>query len=152
MNRLFRKAGIWLIPAFVLAADRVTKALAVNIPPEGETLFPGILGLRYTQNTGAAFSMLSGHPWLLGVLSLAVIVAAFLVLRKKRLSALTTVGLMMMLGGALGNMIDRFFTGYVPDMIEFLFIRFAVFNVADACLVTGCGLVIWNLFRGKENG
>ena len=152
MNRLFRTAGIWLIPAFVLAADRVTKALAANIPPEGETLLPGILGLRYTQNTGAAFSMLSGHPWLLGVLSLAVIVAAFLVLRKKRLSALTTVGLMMMLGGALGNMIDRFFTGYVPDMIEFLFVHFAIFNVADTFLCVGCALTALSLLTGGDKG
>ena len=68
------------------------------------------------------------------------------------LPGLTVTGLMMMLGGAAGNLADRLLSGYVPDMIEFLFIRFAVFNVADACLVTGCGLVIWNLFRGKENG
>ena len=54
---------------------------------------------------------------------------------------------MMMLGGALGNMLDRFLTGFVPDLIEFLFVRFAVFNLADACLVIGCGLVIIDLFR-----
>ena len=152
MNPLYRKAGMWLIPALILAADRVTKALAANIPPEGEILLPGILGLRYTQNTGAAFSMLSGHPWLLGVLSLAVIIAAFLVLRKKRLSALTTVGLMMMLGGAAGNMIDRFFTGYVPDMIEFLFVNFAIFNVADTFLCIGCALTALSLLTSGDKG
>lgn len=152
MKRLFRKAGMWLIPVLVLAADRVTKALAENIPPEGEILVPGILGLRYTQNTGAAFSMLSGHPWLLGVVSLAVIAAAFLVLRKKHLSAMTTAGLMMMLGGAVGNMIDRFFTGYVPDMIEFLFVNFAIFNVADTFLCIGCSLTALSLLIGGDKG
>lgn len=148
MKRKFRKGGFVLIAAAVLAADRVTKALAVNIPPEGETLLPGILGLRYTRNTGAAFSMLSGHPWLLGVLSLAIIIAAFLLLRGKALSPLAMTGLMMMLGGAAGNMIDRFFTGYVPDMIEFLFVRFAIFNIADTFLCIGCALtaagLLWN--------
>ena len=59
---------------------------------------------------------------------------------------------MMMLGGAAGNMVDRFLTGFVPDMIEFLFIRFAVFNVADACLVIGCALVIIDLIRGEKHG
>ena len=76
-----------------------------------------------------------------------LIAGAFLFLRGKRLTPLCRVGLMMMLGGALGNMLDRFLTGFVPDLIEFLFVRFAVFNLADACLVIGCGLVIIDLFR-----
>ena len=153
MNRIFRKYGMWLIPVFILAADRITKVLAVNIPPEGETLIPGVLGLRYTRNTGAAFSILSGHPWLLGVLSFAVIAAAFLILRKRQLTALTAAGLMMMLGGALGNMIDRFFTGYVPDMIEFLFVNFAIFNIADTFLCVGCALTAAGiLFSGDKGG
>ena len=136
-----RKYGWGLIAVFVLAADRITKALAAGIPAEGVTLVPGVIGLRYTRNTGAAFSLLSGHPWLLGVISLLVIIGAALFLRKKKLSVLLKTGLMMMLGGAAGNMIDRFATGYVPDMIEFLFMRFAVFNVADMFLCVGCALV-----------
>ena len=152
MTRLIRKYGLWLIAAFVFAADRVTKALAPNIAPEGEILIPGILGLRYTRNTGAAFSMFSGHPWLLGVLSLAVIAAAFLILRKKQLSVLAAVGLMLMLGGAAGNMIDRFFTGYVPDMIEFLFVHFAIFNIADTFLCIGCALTAISLLKSEDKG
>ena len=136
-----RKYGWGLIAVFVLAADRITKALAAGIPAEGIPLVPGVIGLRYTRNTGAAFSLLSGHPWLLGVISLLVIIGAALFLRKKKLSVLLKTGLMMMLGGAAGNMIDRFATGYVPDMIEFLFMRFAVFNVADMFLCVGCALV-----------
>ena len=56
----------------------------------------------------------------------------------------------MMLGGALGNLWDRLFLGYVPDMIEFLFVRFAVFNLADAGLVTGCALVMLALLRKEK--
>ncbi len=150
MKHFFRRYGIWLIPAFILAADRITKTLAPDIPPEGIVLLPGILGLRYTQNTGAAFSMLSGHPWLLGAMSLAVIIVAFIGLRKRQLSPLALTGLMMMLGGAVGNMIDRFFTGYVPDMIEFLFVRFAIFNVADTFLGIGCGLTAVSLLMSEK--
>ena len=144
-SRIIRKAGPGLIAVAVYILDRITKAGADGIPPEGKTLLPGILGLRYTQNTGAAFSMLSGHPWLLGVISLAAVAAAFLVLRKKQLSGLTVTGLMMMLGGAAGNMTDRFLTGYVPDMIEFLFVDFAIFNVADTFLCIGCALTAVSL-------
>ena len=71
-----------------------------------------------------------------------MIAAAFVILRKKAIRPLPMAGLMLMLGGAAGNMADRFLTGYVPDMIELLFVRFAIFNVADACLCVGCGLVI----------
>ncbi len=140
----------WWIAAAVLAADRVTKILAGNIPEEGSVMIPGVVGLKYTKNTGAAFSLLSGQPWLLGVLSLAVIVTFFFLLWGKKAAPVMRIGLMMMLGGAAGNMIDRFATGYVPDMIDLLFVDFAIFNVADMCLCIGCVLVALRLLSGKS--
>ena len=134
----------------VIAEDRVTKELAPGISPGGRELIPGVIGLRYAENRGIAFSLLSGAPWALGVLSLLIIVGMFLYLRGKQVPRLSRIGLMLMLGGAAGNMFDRFFRGFVPDMIEFLFMNFAVFNVADACLCTGCALVILRLLFGKD--
>ena len=145
------KGYAWIALA-VFLADRGTKLLWDRIPREGLVLIPGILGLTPARNTGMAFSLLSGHPWLLAGLSLVMIAGAFLFLRGKQLSPLTRTGLMLMLGGALGNLADRLVLGWVPDMIEFLFVRFAVFNVADACLTVGCGLVILDLFRGEKHG
>ena len=81
-----------------------------------------------------------------------IIAAAFFFLRGRKLHSLTTAGLMMMLGGAAGNMVDRLIHGAVPDMIEVLFVQFAIFNVADVFLCTGCGLVILRLLFGKETG
>ena len=144
------KKSYFLIAVLVFALDRVTKILAPKIPAEGTVLIPGVLGLQYTQNKGIAFSWLSGTPWLLGVLSLVLIIAGFLFLRGKTLPNLTWIGLMMMLGGATGNMIDRFFAGYVTDMIEFLFVHFAIFNIADMFLCIGCALVILRILFGKE--
>ena len=141
----------WLIAAGVFILDRISKILAVNIPENGQILIPGVLGLRYAENRGIAFSLLSGRPWLLGFLSLIIIIAAVLYLRKKRLHPVTLAGLMMMLGGAAGNMVDRFVHGFVPDMIEVLFVNFAIFNVADTFLCIGCGLVIISLLR-KDTG
>ena len=140
----------WATAAAVFFSDRITKILAPGIPEEGQPLIPGVIGLRYAENRGIAFSMLSGIPWLPGVLSLLVIAAAFLFLHGKKIHPLTLTGLMMMLGGAAGNMADRFLHGFVPDMIELLFMQFAIFNVADACLCIGCGLVILALFLDKE--
>ena len=145
---MIRRYG-W-IAALVLIADRVTKALAAGIPAAGAALIPGVIGLRRTLNTGMAFSLLSGRPWLLGLLSLGIVAGAFLFLRGKKLRPLTQIGLMLMLGGAAGNMIDRFLAGSVTDMIELLFVDFAIFNLADVCLVVGCGLVMISILRSGD--
>jgi signal peptidase II len=145
-KRMFR-----LIMIAVLIVDRVTKELAAGIPAEGIALLPGVIGLRYAENRGIAFSMLNGYPRLMGVLSLALIAAGYLWLRKKELAAFPLTGLALMAGGAAGNMLDRLIRGAVPDMIELQFIRFPVFNIADSCLTAGCALVIISLlFRPKD--
>lgn len=142
MNKRFL---FWGTAAAVLAADRITKELAPGIPEGGVAMIPGVLGLRYAENRGIAFSLLSGAPRLLGVLSLALITAGFLWLRKKELKPFPLFALALMAGGAAGNMIDRLVRGYVPDMIEALFVRFPVFNIADAALTAGCVLVMASL-------
>ena len=148
MNKRFL---FWGTAAAVLAADRITKELAPGIPEGGVALIPGVLGLRYAENRGIAFSLLSGAPRLLGVLSLALIAAGFLWLRKKELKPFPLFALALMAGGAAGNMFDRLIRGYVPDMIETRFISFPVFNAADSCLVVGCILLIISLLFRKQD-
>ena len=148
---MMKRRLFWIVAAAVLVLDRITKELAPGIPAEGIRLIPGVVGLRYAENRGIAFSMLSGHPRLLGVLSLVLIAAGFLWLRKKRLAAFPLTGLALMAGGAAGNMLDRLIRGFVPDMIETLFVSFPVFNLADSCLTVGCALMMVSLlFRPKD--
>ena len=143
-----RKFG-WIALA-VLAADQLSKLAARHLT-EAITLIPGVVGLRYAENTGMAFSLFSGRPWLLGLVSATVILIGFLALRRYRLGTLARIAAMLMLGGALGNMIDRLFIGYVVDMFEFLFVDFAIFNVADAALTVGCALMAFSLiFRPDD--
>ena len=145
------KKLFWLTAAIVLILDRITKELSCLLPAGGLPLIPGVLGLRYAENRGAAFSILSGYPRLLGILSLVILVAAFLWLRKKPLAPFPLFALALMAGGAAGNMLDRLIRGFVPDMIETLFISFPVFNVADSCLTVGCVLMVISLlFRPKD--
>ena len=139
---------LWLAAA-VFAVDRVTKLLAARLTAP-VVLIPGVLGLRYTHNTGAAFSLLSGMPWLLGLLSLAVVGGGWLLLRKESLPPLGMTAAMLIAGGALGNAADRLLSGAVPDMIEVLAFRFAVFNVADICITVGCVLLGLCLLTRKE--
>ena len=134
----------------MLAADRGTKWLAPRLPAEGMELIPGVLGLRYAENRGMAFSLFSGHPLVLGLFSLAAALVMAWVLWKKPLDRLSRAGLLLMLGGAAGNLPDRLFLGYVTDWIEFLFVQFAIFNLADTCLTVGCGLLIVSLLRPEK--
>lgn len=135
----------WSVIILVLILDRITKELAPGLPAQGLALISGVIGLRYTENTGIAFSLLSGMPRLTGILGLAVVVGGFLWLRKKNIAPFPLTGLALMAGGALGNMPDRLIRGFVPDMIETLFISFPVFNIADSCLTVGCILVMVSL-------
>ena len=145
---MIRRYG-W-IALLTLAADQAVKYLACRLQTTF-TLIPGVLAFTYAENTGMAFSLLSGRSWLLGLISAAVIVLGLMALRRYRLGPLPSVAAMLMLGGAAGNMIDRLFHGYVVDMFEVLLFRFAIFNVADAALTVGCVLMAASLlFNSKD--
>lgn len=139
----------------VVAADQVSKWLAVeNIPLHGKvSVLPGIVGLTYTQNTGAAFSAFEGQQWLFALIFAVFTVA--LVLEYFKYPMLFT-GLERWLiaavyAGGIGNMIDRIRLGYVIDMIRTEFIDFPVFNVADCFITCGCiGLLLHLAFFNKE--
>ena len=143
------KKWSWLA-AVVVIADQLVKWLSSSLRTE-VTLIPGVLRFTYAENTGMAFSLFSGQSWLLGVVSVAAVVVGWLVLRGFRLGPVSRCAAMLMLGGAVGNMIDRFAQGYVVDMLEVLFVRFAVFNVADAALTVGAGLMTVSLLLCPED-
>lgn len=124
----------------LVAVDQLVKVLArTNIPLYTSVPFiPYLFDLTYVQNTGAAFSFLSDHTWLLTIVSAVVAAALAAALLKKIIThPFGVLSLSVVLAGAVGNLIDRFFLGYVTDMFQFLPFRFAIFNVADICVVLG---------------
>ena len=139
---------LWVCP-LVFAADRVTKILAAGLESP-VALIPGILGLRYTVNSGIAFSLFSGAPRVLGVLTVLLLTAALYFLCRLRLRTPTWILVMLTLGGALGNALDRILLGYVPDMVEILAFRWGIFNVADIAVVTGILLLALRMFTHPD--
>ena len=137
-----------IIIGVIVLFDQLTKIAAESILPTlpGGTyaVFPGFASFTYAENTGAAFSMFSNATFLLGVIALAVAVVIFVVMVKsnKNKSKLLAISLSFLIGGAIGNVIDRFALGYVRDMIQFTFVDFAIFNVADSFASIGAVLLI----------
>lgn len=131
----------YLIAAALVALDQVTKFLVRSSLALGEqvVLIPHVLALNYVQNTGMAFASFSGRATLLGLLSLLVSVVLVVVIAKRLLfrHPMGLTALTLILAGAVGNLLDRLFLGYVTDMIEVLFLNFYIFNVADCCVVIG---------------
>lgn len=129
-----------LIAAILVAVDQIVKYLVMANIAFGEHVpfIPCILELTYVENTGAAFSIFSEHTWALALVSLIMSVVLALALWKGLFRhPFGKLALTLLLAGAVGNLIDRAFRGFVVDMFNVLFMRFAVFNVADICVVVG---------------
>lgn len=130
--------------------DQLTKWLSVKylqpIYPDSIPIIKNVFQLTYVENDGAAFGMLDNHRMLFMVPSVIMIVVLslylFLGLAENKLYA---VSVAMIISGGIGNMIDRIALGYVVDMLDFVLINFAVFNVADSFVCVGAGLLIFAL-------
>lgn len=149
---------VWelVIALGVIFVDLLTKRLAetllVELPGYSFPLIEDVLHFTYVRNTGAAFSMLEGQrTFFIIVASVAIVVMIAYLLYSKNPSKLLRIGIALMLGGTIGNTVDRVLFGYVRDMIDFRLINFAVFNIADSALCIGVGLIIvYVLFFYKE--
>ncbi|WP_191988994.1 signal peptidase II [Mycobacteroides salmoniphilum] len=136
-----------IVAAVVLAVDVVTKVLAVRLLQPGKPV--PIIGDTVTwtlvRNSGAAFSFATGYTWVLTLIAMSVVVGILLIGRRL-VSTWWALGLGMILGGALGNLVDRFFRGPGPlrgHVVDFLSVGWwPVFNVADPAVVGGAILLV----------
>ena len=140
-----------LAAVLCVAADQAVKWLVVNTMTLGQSLLPPLLRLTRVHNYGAAWSSFSGARWLLIILTaVGMGVLAWLLVKIVR-HPLGQWSLACILGGGIGNLIDRVRLGYVVDMLDTMFMDFPVFNVADVFVVCGtiCALIYYLAFYGK---
>ncbi|KOY82603.1 signal peptidase II [Lysinibacillus macroides] len=140
------------LAAFVILLDQWTKWLIVKNMEYGEriALWDPWFGLLSHRNRGAAWGMLEGQIWLFSIVTVVVIGAIIYFYHKEaKGKPLFQVGLMLLLGGALGNFIDRLFRGEVVDFADVLIpiinYDFPIFNVADAALTIAVVLLMIGL-------
>lgn len=151
--------GLSLLVALI---DYIIKILVLNnLKPIGSlAVIPGLFSLTYVENRGAAFGMLSNARWIFIVFTFIVIAVLIYFIFKKRItSKLFNISAILIIGGGIGNLIDRIFYGFVVDYLSVSFFP-PVCNFADYCITVGAGLmVIYLIFftdflskKDKQNG
>ena len=129
----------------IVAFDQITKYFAEKNLAGGKivSFLPGFVQFRYAQNTGMAFSMLSGARWIFVVITIIVCGGVMWYLFSNRAKSLWVYwSLGVVLAGGVGNLIDRARFGYVVDFIEPIFVNFAVFNIADCAVTCGAAVLV----------
>jgi len=155
----------FIITAIVIAFDQISKYYIRTNMSVGESFnfIPGFLNIRYIENAGASFGILAEHRWVFmsfSTIAIILMVGAVFYLNKKDLkkyNRLASIALGLMLGGGVGNMIDRTFNvsevregvRVVVDFLEFDFVNFAIFNIADVFITVGAALFFVCILAGK---
>ncbi|GFI61489.1 lipoprotein signal peptidase [Clostridiales bacterium] len=146
-----------ILAAILLALDQLTKHMALTRlkPVMNVTFIDGFMDFTFVENRGAAFGILDGNILLLLAISIAicaVIIFAMVKMPKTKEYKWLKLDLLLILTGAVGNILDRIIRGYVVDFFEFTFIQWPVFNMADIYVVVGTVIMaLLVLFVIKED-
>lgn len=142
----------WIIIVAAAALDLLSKQLVISGMELDQTIgvIPGILDLHYIRNYGAAFSTMQNKRVFLIVVTVLMMAAlcVYAVKMKQKMSKAELVSLAMIVGGGVGNLIDRIFLGYVTDFLDIHLIP--IFNVADCFVTVGCVLLVIAVLTEKK--
>ena len=140
---------VLILVIIILSLDQLTKFLATKnlILNQSIPIIKGVFHISLIHNRGAAFGILKNQAPLFVVSSIFAIILIYRSLKKDTKRKLYSVSLGLILAGALGNLIDRLFCGYVIDFLDFLI--WPVFNVADSAITVGAILLAWTILSKK---
>jgi signal peptidase II len=147
-----------LIAGLIFISDQATKLMVKESIPEHAVIpvIPGCFNIIHTENSGMAFSLFAGvsSAWKMAVLvgvSVALLVTVVMVWRSRQVNWEAGVGLALILGGALSNLLDRVRFGQVVDFLDVYYrtYHWPTFNLADSAIVVGAGLLILEVFHSK---
>jgi len=143
-----------ILAALLAAIDLCVKHWARSqlLPGSIVTLVPGFLQLHLTTNTGAAFGLGRHHSWLVTSLAVTIFLALCWLSWQRRHLLLDSLGYGFILGGALGNLAERFTLHQVTDYIEFACFSFPIFNLADVFIDFGVGFILLSqLWKSRKS-
>ena len=146
---------IVILTIIFLMIDIVSKTIISNLMNVHDSIIilKDFFYITYVRNTGAAWSILSNNTWIIIIISLIIIFfVGWYIYKNKPKSKLEIIGYSMILGGAIGNFIDRIVYGYVRDFLDFYIFGYdyPIFNLADTFIVLGVILLIIYTWRCKD--
>jgi len=145
-----------IISIILLCIDQISKLLVVNLLTKTDsiTIIKNFFYLTYINNDGAAFSILVGKRIFLILIAVLVIVMLIRYIKKNNIqNKLELVSISLIIGGSLGNLMDRVIRGYVIDFLDFKIFNynFPIFNLADTFIVIGVFLLLLKEIRKENN-
>lgn len=149
-----KKDKIYIISFIVLLLDQLIKYIVTKNMTllESVSVIPGFFNIRYVQNTGAAWGIFDDKTFLLTIISAVSLIVLNQYLNKEtKFTKISIVGYGVLIGGMIGNLIDRILHSYVIDYLDFNIFGydFPVFNIADIGIVVGILLLIYDMVRSE---
>ena len=151
INKIQTKLYFLSLSIFIILIDQITKYLIFY----NHKIFLNkdflLFRLDFVKNYGAAFNILSGSRIFLSLISIIFsILLLYLILRKNNLNSFELYSYSLILGGTVGNGVDRIFKGFVVDFINLNIINFPLFNIADIAINIGFIFLLYNIFKNKR--
>ena len=151
MHNKYNRFYFILISINVIIFDQLTKHIINNNLKSLINRDLIFFSIDYVKNYGAAFNLLSGSRIILSIISVIIsIILLYFILNKKNISNIHLFSYSFILGGTIGNGLDRVFKGYVIDFINLNFIKFPIFNIADISINIGFILILYSLIKFKR--
>ena len=145
---------IFIISFIILVIDIISKRLVIGNLIDGESIsiIDNFFRITYAENTGVAFSMIEGYVGFIIIMTVIVIMMIFKYVKSNNISKYEEIGYSFILGGAIGNLLDRVIYGYVIDFLDFNIFGydFPIFNIADTFIVIG--VLILGIISFREVG
>lgn len=139
-----------IIGIIIICIDQLTKNL-VQVFDADVNIINNFLRIKYVQNTGAAFSMFKGYTTILILVSIVLLVLVYNLMFSYKETKLNNLSFGLIIGGIIGNLIDRIFFQCVRDFIDINIFNFPIFNIADMAIVFGIVLLLISSFMEEKN-
>ena len=139
-----------IIGIIIICIDQFTKNL-VQVFDANVNIINNVLRIKYVQNTGAAFSLFRGHTTILVLISILLLILVYNLMFSYKETKLNNLSFGLIIGGIIGNLIDRIFFQYVRDFIDVNIFNFPIFNIADMAIVFGVILLLISSFMEEKN-
>ena len=149
------KKKILLFSIILFAVDQISKFVLDKVLVLGKsyTIFDKFLYITKAYNDGVSFSMLSGHRFLIILISLIVMVFLYIYMHKFKENPKNIIAFSLVFGGLFGNLVDRLIHGYVIDFIDFYIFNYnyPIFNLADSFICIGIFILLYSIYMGEDN-